>query len=517
MEDEKVLLEMENVTKTFPGVVALDNVNFTVKKGEVHALLGENGAGKSTLMKCLIGMYPVTKGKIWFDGRYIENYDIRDAMSMKISMIHQELNPVMHKTVMENIWLGREPKNRFGLVDHKKMYQMTKDLLERIHSTIDPKELLIDLTVAKVQMIEIAKAISYEAKLIIMDEPTSSLTDNEVEQLFRITKKLKEDGISVIYISHKLEEIFQICDAVTVFRDGQFIANRQINDIETNEMISMMVGRKVDNLFPKDDFDIEIGSTKLKVSNLTDGLNFKNISFDLKEGEILGFAGLMGAGRTEVMEALFGIKKTETGEIEIDGKEINIRHTDDAVANGIAFLTEDRRKTGIFPMLSVGYNLISSSIDEYKNKLGLLNNKRIREDAKAYIDTFGIKTPSQETLIENLSGGNQQKVLIAKWLLTKPEILILDEPTRGIDVGAKAEIYRTMAKMAYTGKSIIMVSSELPEILGMSDRIVVMHEGEITGILKNDNVNQQTIMEYATGERNDFQGENKEVLEGELV
>jgi len=515
--NDNILLKMENVTKTFPGVVALDEVDFTVKKGEIHALLGENGAGKSTLMKCLIGMYSVTDGKIWFDGDYIENYTMRDSIEMQISMIHQELNPVLHKTVMENIWLGREPKNKFGLIDHKKMYDMTLDLFKRINIDIDPKAMLLNLTVAKIQMIEIVKAISYNAKLIIMDEPTSSLTDKEVEQLFIITKELKSQGISIIYISHKLEEIFELCDSVTIFRDGQYVDTRPISEIDTETMISMMVGRKVNNLFPKDDFETEIGKVRLNVKEISDGVNFKNISFDLKEGEILGFAGLIGAGRTEVMESLFGVNPITEGEIIIDNQKTAIRHTDDAIDNGIAFLTEDRRKTGIFPMLSVGYNLVSASIDSYKSKFGLLNTKAIKEDAEAYIDTFGIKTPSQETNIENLSGGNQQKVLIAKWLLTKPDILILDEPTRGIDVGAKTEIYRTMAKMAYTGKSIIMVSSELPEVLGMSDRIVVMHEGRITGILENKGLDQQIIMEYATGERDDFSDKENEVLEEELV
>lgn len=502
--DNEVLLKMENITKIFPGVVALDKVNLTVKKGEIHALLGENGAGKSTLMKCLVGMQSVTEGTIWFDGEYIKDYSVLDAIEMNISMIHQELNPVMHKTVMENIWLGREPKNKFGFIDHKKLYEQTAELFDRLQMNINPRELLVNLTVANIQMVEIAKAISLDAKLVIMDEPTSSLTDNESEQLFRIANELKNQGVSIIYISHKLEEIFELCDTVTIFRDGQYIGTKAIEDIDTPTMINMMVGREVNELYPKGEFDTKIGEVVLEVDNISDGLRFKDVSFDLREGEIVGFAGLVGAGRTEVMEALFGITQVTEGSVAINGKKVEIKHTNEAIDNGLAFLTEDRRQTGIFPMLSVGYNIVSGSIDTYKNSFGLLNPAKIKEDAKAYIETFRIKTPSEDTPVQNLSGGNQQKVLIAKWLLTKPEVLILDEPTRGIDVGAKAEIYRTMSQMAYTGKSIIMVSSELPEVLGMSDRIVVMHEGRVTGILDNDNLTQQEIMEYATGAKDDF-------------
>lgn len=502
MEQDRTLLRLENIRKEFPGVTALDNVDFTLNKGEVHALLGENGAGKSTLMKIIIGLYSPTSGKIWYNGDYIVNNSVTEALSRNISMIHQELNPIQERSVMENIWLGREPKNRFGLIDHKEMYRMTEELLGRINLKVNPKQLVKELTVAKIQMVEIAKAVSYDAKLIIMDEPTSSLTGGEVEELFELVRVLIDQDVGIIYISHKLDEIFEICDRVTIFRDGQFIETRDIENIDTQQMINLMVGRELNELFPK--VETQKGETTLVVKDISDGENFKNISFDAHEGEIIGFAGLVGAGRTEIMEALFGITHLTEGTVRVKGKKLNLVDSSVAIENGLAFLTEDRRKTGIFPMLSVGYNIVSSSIEQYENKLGLLNPAKIREDSQAYIDSFKIKTPTQETAIANLSGGNQQKALIAKWLLTNPDILILDEPTRGIDVGAKAEIYRNISRMAYTGKTILMVSSEMAEILGMSDRIIVMHEGRITGILDNENLTQEIVLEYATGVRDDY-------------
>lgn len=502
MGNNEYILELESVCKEFPGVKALDNVQLKVKPGEVHALMGENGAGKSTLMKCIIGMYQATSGKIKFNGEYIENYDVIKALNMGISMIHQELSPVNEKSVMENIWLGREPKNRLGLVDHKTMYKMTLEVLERINLNVNPKTLMKELTVANIQMIEIAKAISYDAKVIIMDEPTSSLTAKEIEQLYEIIRQLKSEGRSIIYISHKLDEIKAVCDEMTFFRDGQYVGQHNVKDTSEEEIIKLMVGRNLDRLFPK--METEIGEVKLSVKNLSDGKTFNNVSFDVREGEILGVAGLVGAGRSEVMETIFGVRHKVSGAVTLNGKELNIKTASDAVANGLAFLTEDRRKTGIFPVMSISYNIVSSSMETFKNKFGLVENKRMDDEARNYIETLKIKTPSHTTAIQNLSGGNQQKVLIAKWLLTKPEVLILDEPTRGIDVGAKAEIHRNISTMAYTGKSIIMVSSELPEILGMSDRVVVMHEGRITGILENKDLTQETIMAYASGTKDDF-------------
>ncbi len=499
MERDKEILVMKDIVKTFPGVKALKGVDLNVKYGEIHALMGENGAGKSTLMKCLIGIHPPTSGQIYFEGNLIENYSTSDALKMGIAMIHQELSPVEHRSIMENIWLGREPKTKLGLVDHKKMYEMTKDVLKLIDFNEDPKTLVASLTVANMQMIEIAKALSYNAKLIIMDEPTSALTNKEIEQLFSIMRRLRENGKSIIYISHKLDEIYEICDRITVYRDGQYIGDGDTKDINVNELIKMMVGREVNEMFPK--VTCDIGDVKLEVKNLCYGRKFKDVSFDVKKGEILGIAGLVGAGRTEVIETIFGIREKSSGQIYVDGNEVRIKTPADAKQNKMALLTEDRRSTGIFPMLTVFQNVIIANIQKYIKKTGLLNHKKAIEDTNEFVKAISIKTPSIYQKVENLSGGNQQKVLVARWLLTNPEILFLDEPTRGIDVGAKAEIHRLITNLAGQGKSIIMVSSELPEVMGMSDRIVIMHEGKVTGILDNTkDLTQEEIMRYATGQ-----------------
>jgi methyl-galactoside transport system ATP-binding protein/inositol transport system ATP-binding protein len=498
-EQEKNILVMEDIVKTFPGVKALKGVRLDVRYGEVHALMGENGAGKSTLMKCLIGIHPPTSGRIYFEGKHIENYSTADALKMGIAMIHQELSPVEHRSIMENIWLGREPRNSMGLVDHKKMYESTKDVLKEIDFNIDPKMLMVNLTVANMQMIEIAKALSYNAKLIIMDEPTSALTNKEIDQLFSIMEKLKKSGKSIIYISHKLEEIFHISDRITVYRDGQYIGAKNTDDITTPELIKMMVGRDVDEMFPK--VVCDIGEIKMEVRNLSHGNKFKDISFNVKRGEIFGIAGLVGAGRTEVIETIFGVRLKSSGQVLIDGKEVQIKTPADAKQNKMALLTEDRRNTGIIPMLPILQNVIIAGIVKYVRKTGLLNHRMAIRDTNEYVSAIRIKTPSIYQKIENLSGGNQQKVLVARWLLTSPEILFLDEPTRGIDVGAKAEIHRLITSLAGEGKSIVMVSSELPEIMGMSDRIMIMHEGRITGIIDNTKeLTQEEIMSYATGQ-----------------
>ncbi len=499
MEMEKDILVMKDIVKTFPGVKALKGVELNVKYGEIHALMGENGAGKSTLMKCLIGIHPPTSGQISFEGNLIENYSTADALKMGIAMIHQELSPVEHRSIMENIWLGREPKTKLGLIDHKKMYEMTKEVLKQIDFNEDPKTLMVNLTVANMQMIEIAKALSYNAKLIIMDEPTSALTNKEIDQLFSIMRRLRESGKSIIYISHKLEEIYEISDRITVYRDGQFIGSGNTTDIEVSQLIKMMVGRDVDEMFPKE--ICEIGDVKMEVRNLSYGKKFQDVSFSVRKGEILGIAGLVGAGRTEVIETIFGIRGKSGGQILIDGKKVEINSPADAKNNKMALLTEDRRITGIFPMLSVFQNVMIANISKYIKKTGLLNHKQAIEDTNEYVKAISIKTPSIYQKIENLSGGNQQKVLVARWLLTNPEILFLDEPTRGIDVGAKSEIHRLITRLAGQGKSIIMVSSELPEVMGMSDRIVIMHEGEVTGIVENSkDLTQEEIMRYATGQ-----------------
>ncbi len=498
MSEQKYLLEMKGIVKTFPGVQALRGVDLRVAPGEIHALMGENGAGKSTLMKCLIGIHPPTSGEIFFDGRKIEIANTQQAIHAGIAMIHQELNPVESRPVMENLWLGREPKNKLGLVDHRKMYDMSKEVLARIDLDVDPRTEMRELSVAKIQMIEIAKAISYDAKLIIMDEPTSALTNKEVDQLFIIMRKLKEEGKSLIYISHKLDEVYEITDRITVFRDGQYIGAEDTDKLTVDKLIHMMVGRNVDEMFPK--VVCPIGDVRLEVRNLTAGNTFKDVSFSVRKGEILGIAGLVGAGRTEVVEAIFGIRHITSGEILIGGKPVAVRSSRDAIRNGMALLTEDRRTDGIFPMLSILDNMTTANIKKYRNALGLLKGGEMVRDGRQFIDALAIKTPGLYQQIQNLSGGNMQKVLVARWLLTEPDILFLDEPTRGIDVGAKAEIHRIITNLAGQGKSIIMVSSELPEVMGMSDRILIMHEGRMTGILENSKeLTQAEIMRYATG------------------
>ncbi len=498
MAESAYLLQMKNIVKTFPGVKALKSVKFDVKEGEIHALMGENGAGKSTLVKCLAGIHGPTTGEIYFDGSKRSGYNTAQALKMGISMIHQELSPVLHRPIMENIWLGREPRNKFGFIDHQKMYEMSKNVLKEIDLKEDPKTTMAHLSVAKMQMIEIAKAISYNSKLIIMDEPTSALTDKEVKQLFTIMRRLKESGKSIIYISHKLDEVFEVSDRITVFRDGEYIGSEDTDKLDIKTMIKMMVGRHVDDMFPKT--ICPIGDVKLKVKGLTHSRLFKDVSFTVRKGEILGIAGLIGAGRTEVIETIFGARKKVSGEIFIDGKKVDINSPRDAIAKGMALLTEDRRLSGIFPMLPVRFNMALTNIPRYLSRIGLLNYRKLKTDCDDYVKKIQIKTPGLMQRIENLSGGNQQKVLVARWLMIEPDILILDEPTRGIDVGAKSEIHKLVSKLAGEGKSIIMISSELPEILGMSDRIMIMHEGRVTGIVENnENLTQEELMAYATG------------------
>ncbi len=498
MEDKNILV-MKDIVKTFPGVKALKGVALEVKYGEIHALMGENGAGKSTLMKCLIGIHPPTSGQIYFEDNLIENYSTSDALKMGIAMIHQELSPVEHRSIMENIWLGREPKNKLGLIDHKKMYEMSKDVLKLIDFDVDPKTLMSTLTVANMQMIEIAKALSYNAKLIIMDEPTSALTNKEIDQLFSIMRRLKESGKSIIYISHKLDEIFEISDKVTVYRDGQYIGTKETGNITTQELIKMMVGRDVDEMFPK--VICDIGDVRMEVKGLSSGNKFNDVSFNVRKGEILGIAGLVGAGRTEVIETIFGIRPKSSGQVIIEGKEVQIKTPADAKRNKMAMLTEDRRASGIIPVLSVFQNTIIANLKKYVKKNGLINHKLAINDTNEFIKAISIKTPIIYQRIENLSGGNQQKVLVARWLLTDPEILFLDEPTRGIDVGAKSEIHRLITNLAGQGKSIIMFL-RITEVMGMSDRIMIMHEGKVTGIVENTkDLTQEEIMSYATGQK----------------
>lgn len=488
------ILEMKNITKEFPGVKALKGVNLSVRPGTVHTLMGENGAGKSTLMKCLIGIQRPTSGEIYYDGKKVEFGSPAQALEAGISMIHQELSPVPERPVCENLWLGRLPmKNKF-MVDHKKMVSDAQELFDRLGLDLDPTEKMGNLTVAKMQMVEIAKAVSWNSKIVIMDEPTSAITESEVEHLFKIIEDLKKKNVAIIYISHKMDEIFRISDDITVYRDGEYVTTDRAANLDVDKVITLMVGRKMGNIFPK--VDCPIGSAILKVENLSSGKAFHNVSFELHRGEILGFAGLVGAGRTEVVETIFGMRNKTGGKIYKNGVELDIKNPADAIRNGIGLLTEDRRGNGIVGLQSVGVNTIIANIKKYGF---VLNKKKMREDAQEYSQTLNVKTPSLDALIMNLSGGNQQKVLIGRWLLTNPDILIMDEPTRGIDVGAKSEIHTLITRLAGEGKAIIMISSELPEVMGMSDRICVMHEGEMTGIIDRKDFDSDLIMKYATG------------------
>ncbi len=488
-----VLLQMTNISKEFPGVKALDNVSLTVKRGTVHALMGENGAGKSTLMKCLFGIYKRDSGEILLEGKPIEFTNAKEALENGVSMVHQELNQVLQRNVMDNIWLGRYPQK--GLfVDEERMYVDTKNIFDDLEISTDPKEKVAKLSVSEMQMLEIAKAVSYNSKIIVMDEPTSSLTEREVAHLFRILNKLRDSGCGIIYISHKMEEILEISDDVTIMRDGQWIATESAKNLTTDKIINMMVGRDLTNRFPpKTNVPKE---PILKVSNLTAKVknSFKDISFELREGEILGVAGLVGAKRTEVVEALFGLREIEAGEVQLHGRHIKVNNPIEAIKHGFALITEERRVTGIFGKLNISFNSVISNIEKYANKLGLLDDKKMKTDTQWVIDSMSVKTPGQKTLIGNLSGGNQQKVIIGRALLTEPEILMLDEPTRGIDVGAKYEIYQLMNDLASKDKGIIIISSEMPELIGTTDRIMVMSNGRLAGIVNTKETTQEEIM-----------------------
>ena len=496
MENLKYVLEMENITKEFPGVKALDNVQLKLKPGTVHALMGENGAGKSTLMKCLFGIYEKDNGKILLDGGEVNFKSTKEALENGVSMVHQELNQVLQRNVLDNIWLGRYPMKGF-FVDEKKMYEDTINIFKDLDIKVDPRKKVADLPIAERQMIEIAKAVSYKSKVIVMDEPTSSLTEKEVDHLFRIINRLKESGVAIVYISHKMEEIKMISDEITILRDGKWISTNDVSKISTEQIISMMVGRDLTERFPKKDNTVK--EMILEVKNLT-ALNqpsIQDVSFELYKGEILGIAGLVGSKRTEIVETIFGIRPKEKGEIILNGKTVKNKNPEDAIKNGFALVTEERRSTGIFSMLDIAFNSVISNLDRYKNKFRLLKNKDMEKDTKWIVDSMRVKTPSYTTKIGSLSGGNQQKVIIGRWLLTEPEVLMLDEPTRGIDVLAKFEIYQLMIDLAKKDKGIIMISSEMPELLGVTDRILVMSNGRVAGIVKTSETNQEEIMELS--------------------
>ncbi len=497
-QNSPYVLEMTGISKEFPGVKALDGVTLCVKPGSVHALMGENGAGKSTLMKCLFGIYRADAGEILLDGKKETINSSREALDHGIAMIHQELHPIPYRNVMDNIWLGRYPKKGI-FVDEAEMYRRTKALLSDLELDVDPRVLVGDLTVSTVQTIEIAKAISYNAKVIIMDEPTSSLTENEVAHLFKLIRRMRERGAAIIYISHKIEEILEIADEVTIMRDGRLVGAWPAKELTTDLIISRMVGRDLTNRFPPR--SNVPGDVVMTVEDFTspNPKSFQHVNFTLRQGEILGVGGLVGAQRTELLEALYGLREISSGTLTLAGRQVKIDNPRTAMRHGMALLTEERRATGIFPMLSVLENGVVANLRAYvKRPFIHLDEKRRIADTVESIRKLSIKTPSFQTLIKNLSGGNQQKVLIARWLLTEPSILILDEPTRGIDVGAKYEIYTIIADLAKRGKSIIMISSEMPELLGMSDRVMVMCEGRMTGILDGKDASQMEVMRLAT-------------------
>jgi len=494
--EQPALLEMRNITKEFPGVKALDGVSLTVRPGTVHALMGENGAGKSTLMKCLFGIYAKDGGTIILDGKEVDFKSSKEALENGVAMVHQELNQALTRSVMDNLWLGRYPKVAGIMVSEAAMRKRTREVFGELDVHVDPKAIMSTLPVSQRQMVEIAKAVSYNAKVIVFDEPTSSLTEAEVEHLFRIINMLKERGCGIIYISHKMDEILRISDDVTVMRDGQWVATRQAKDLTMNEIIKLMVGRELTNRFPpKDNVP---GDVILDVEHLSGKYTrLKDASFQLRKGEVLGIAGLDGSGRTEVLENLFGAMTKEGGVIRLHGKEIKNSSPREAIKNGFALLTEERRATGIFGIRDIKENTVISNLSSYLMGGLCLSEKKMKQDTDWAIQAMHIKTPSQTTQIRSLSGGNQQKVIIGRWLLTTPEVLLLDEPTRGIDVGAKYEIYQLILDLAKEGKGVIMVSSEMPELLGICDRILVMSGGILAGEVDARNTSQEEILTLA--------------------
>ena len=496
--DNEYLFEMRNVTKIFPGVKALDHVTFCVKPGTVHALCGENGAGKSTLMKVLAGIYKQEEGEILISGQPVEFSNPRDAMEKGVAMIHQELNYYPDMTVEANLFIGKETTYFGGVVNRRENLRKVREILDTYGIDINPNARMKQLTIAKQQMVEIVRSIAFNAKIIIMDEPPSSLTDNEIEILFRMIRKLTSEGKAVIYISHKLDEITEIADHVTVIRDGKTIGSAPITELTKLDIIRMMVGRELNDIYDKR--DLPIGDTMLEVEGLTSGKALKNISFAVHAGEIFGFLGLVGAGRSETAETIFGLRPKDAGTVKMNGKVLQIKHPADAIKHGMAFITEDRRQFGLSLIHSVRDNSVISSLKHYAfSPLRIISRRQERSATERMIKALGIKTPSQETKVANLSGGNQQKIVVAKWLLNTPDLLIMDEPTRGIDVGAKAEIYSIMSDMAAEGKAIIMISSEMAELLGMCDKILVMCEGENMGVFDRSEFDQVRLMAAATG------------------
>jgi len=495
---DKPLILMEGIEKTFPGVHALSQCRFELRPGEVHALVGENGAGKSTLMKVFAGIYKKDAGHIFYQGKEVDIPNPRAAQQLGISMIHQELNLMPHLTVAQNIFIGREPRRGVKFIlDEKAINEKTQQLLATLHLKLDPRAKVSDLTVAKQQMVEIAKSLSFDSKVLIMDEPTAALTESEIEELFNITRQLREKGVGIVHISHRLEELQQISDRVTVMRDGHYIDTVRTQDATIDQIINMMVGRTIYEATPEIP-EHPSQEVVLEVKNLNRGSVIKDVSFNLKRGEILGFSGLVGAGRTEVARAVFGADPVDSGEIYVLGKKAHIKSPNDSVKHGIGYLSEDRKRFGVALAMDVENNIVLAAFGKFLGLLGWVNSARTRTTAAHFVEALSIRTPGLQQKVQNLSGGNQQKIVVGKWLTADTNILIFDEPTRGIDVGAKSEIYRLLNDLAQQGKSIIMISSELPEILRMSHRVVVMCEGRITGELDIAEATQEKIMKYAT-------------------
>ena len=494
--EQDILLRMTDITKTFPGVKALDGVSFELKKGTVHALMGENGAGKSTLMKCLFGIYTKDSGQIFLEGKEVNFKNSKEALNNGVAMVHQELNQALKRSVMDNLWLGRYPMIGGVMVNERKMLQDTKAIFEELEIDVDPHRIMSTMPVSQRQMVEIAKAVSYNSKVIVFDEPTSSLTEEEVEHLFKIINMLRDRGMGIIYISHKMAEIKRISDYITVMRDGTHVATKPAAELEMNDIIRLMVGRELSNQFPPK--TNKPGDVYLKVENLTAQYSLlKDVSFEARRGEVLGLAGLDGSGRTETLENIFGEATRKSGTITLDGKPCLNRNPRESIKNGFALLTEERRATGIFSILDIRENTVISSLKKHL-RFGLwLSSKSMKKDTQWSIDSMRTKTPSQSTKIRSLSGGNQQKVIIGRWLLTEPDVLLLDEPTRGIDVGAKYEIYQLILDLACKGKTVLVVSSEMPELLGICDRILVMSGGRLAGEVDARTTTQEEIMTLA--------------------
>lgn len=493
---KEMLLQLRGIIKDFPGTRALKEVNLQVAKGEVHAVIGENGAGKSTLMNIIAGVFPQTAGTIEFEGKEVHFFSPLDAQKLGIGIVHQEISLCPQISVAENIYMGRLPKTKAGMVDYKKMHRECEELFKNFSAQISPKAKVMDLSIAEQQIVEIVRSLSLDCKLIILDEPTSSLTEVETRDLFKVVNHLREQGISVLYISHRLSEVIEICDRVSVYRDGEYVDTQNVCDINTDKMVSMMVGRTLESIYPAKSKHIA-EEELLKVSGFSRQGKFEDISFSLRRGEILGFSGLIGAGRSEVARAICGIDPKESGVVEIKGKKVNIRDYKDAISKGLAYITEDRKGDGLFIDYNIKQNISAAALRKVK-KGKLLDDRKETKLAEDYVKKIKIKVSSLKQLCSSLSGGNQQKVLFAKWLAVEPEILIIDEPTKGINVGVRLEIYKILRELCDSGKGVIVISSDLPEVIGLCDRVIIMREGVVSGVVSENEINEEAIMRAAS-------------------